>query len=336
MMSFQQLIQLQGTKSFVYETDHSSVVFSPDLGARVFCELNGLSLHRIDIENIKDPTRDFNNYGGNNFWPAPEGGLFGFNYQGDDWYVQPSINQAPFTLEYQSKLVATAVKETTLTNRQGENLEVVMRRHFSIAEIEDVILNFNPVASLAYTTADTISVTNTIRTKNALLACWSLEQFDATSNTISFVKVAQPEVAINFDFYDDPKNKITYAKQGFFYHTDSLQRGQIGIKKKSQAVYVGFYDLERKILCLRQIVEHPEGLYFNIADNDQPNGPYSAEDNYSIFNGDQEMGFFEIETIGGAEVLDGCLQGSRLVSKTSFALFKTQDAIENFVTEYLK
>ena len=61
-------------------------VFAPDLGARVFCELDGVCVHRLDMDAVRNPGEAFNNYGGNNFWPAPEGGVFGFNYHGDTWY----------------------------------------------------------------------------------------------------------------------------------------------------------------------------------------------------------------------------------------------------------
>ena len=98
MQTFDSLIDLKKDNSFVYRKDNARVVFAPDLGGRVFCELDGICLHRLDLENIRQPNRPFNNYGGNNFWPAPEGGQFGFNYQGDDWYVQPAINDEPFVL----------------------------------------------------------------------------------------------------------------------------------------------------------------------------------------------------------------------------------------------
>jgi hypothetical protein len=69
------------------------------------------------------------------------------------------------------------------------------------------------------------------------------------------------------------------------------------------------------------------GLYFNIADNDQPAGPFSAADVYSIFNGDESLGFFELETIGSANVVDDRLSGSSLVSRTTLAFFKNDQPI---------
>ncbi len=92
------LIELKRQSAFIHQAGGVRAVFAPDLGARVFCELDGLLLHRLDLENVREPNRPFNNFGGNNFWPAPEGGQFGFNYEGDTWRVQAAINNQPFGL----------------------------------------------------------------------------------------------------------------------------------------------------------------------------------------------------------------------------------------------
>ena len=55
------------------------------------------SIPRIDLAAVRQPDQPFNNFGGMNLWPAPEGGPFGFNYEGSRWYVQPAINVEPFT-----------------------------------------------------------------------------------------------------------------------------------------------------------------------------------------------------------------------------------------------
>jgi hypothetical protein len=78
-----------------------------------------------------------------------------------------------------------------------------------------------------------------------------------------------------------------------------------------------------------------DGLYFNIADNDQPDGAFSAADTYSIFNSDTDMSAFELETVGCARVEDGILHGSELASRTSFAVFSDTHELESFVTKYI-
>ena len=47
----------------------------------------------------------------------------------------------------------------------------------------------------------------------------------------------------------------------------------------------------------------------------------------------RRLGFFELETVGGALVDDDYLKGSVLISMTSFALFESADPIRQFLTE---
>ena len=60
MNVFDELVELKSKNGFLYQGDNVRAFFAPDLGARVFCELNGLALHRIDIENIRRPNKPFN------------------------------------------------------------------------------------------------------------------------------------------------------------------------------------------------------------------------------------------------------------------------------------
>ena len=332
MSKFDDLVALKSGSGFVYQNDDARAVFAPDLGGRVFCELKGHLLHRLDIENVRKPDKPFNNYGGNNFWPAPEGGNFGFNYKGDQWYVQEAINDCPFVLESKAVNTAKAGKKTTLINRKGIDVDVVMERDFSIVSPSKLITDFKPAAALAYTVNDRIGVINQLNIDDALLACWTLEQFEASENSVCFAKVKNPKQAINFDFYENPPTeKIQYSDNGFFYKTDGKECAQIAITKNAQAEFIGFYDMEKKLLCLREIIGSQEGLYFNIADNNQPEGPFSAEDVYSIYNGNKEQGFFEVETIGGATVEGGLLKGATLLSMTSFAIFDSTEPLERFI-----
>jgi hypothetical protein len=75
--------------------------------------------------------------------------------------------------------------------------------------------------------------------------------------------------------------------------------------------------------------------YFNMADNDQPNGPFSATDNYSIFNSDPETQAFELELISGARIQNGLVKGSELVSVTTLAVFEDSGEIRKLVDQHL-
>ena len=106
-------------------------------------------------------------------------------------------------------------------------------------------------------------------------------------------------------------------------------------KTDSKAEFIGFYDLFKNLICIRDIVEYSEGTYFNIADNDQPEGTFSASDNYSIFNGGSDQGFFELETIGAAVINGNCLRGSKLKSRTSFAIFKSSQQVQDIIVSFI-
>jgi hypothetical protein len=330
---FSKLIDAVKKSAFIYEGNETRVVFAPELGTRVFVEMAGLCLHRLDIETVRNPQKDFNNFGGNNFWPAPEGGRYGFNYEGNTWRVQKAINNEPFILEAKSELEANAFKETVLHNRMGTKLNVKMERNFSISDCSSIIKNLKPYCCFSYIVSDSIEVLNSVKSQDALIASWSLEQFEATAATRSFAKVNNPRQSINFDYYADAGSEITYTQNGFFYETQGDKLGQIGIKKEALPEYIGFYDLNNKILCIREIIGSSGGFYFNIADNEQLNGPNSAADLYSIFNGGKEQVFFELETIGGAIIKNGLLKGSRLISRTSFGIFDTDKPIKDFITQ---
>jgi hypothetical protein len=288
-------------------------------------------MHRIDLETAANPTQSFNNYGGGNFWPAPEGGQFGFNYINDEWYVQEMINRQPFEVVSAHGTSAVIEKRGILTNRAGASFEVSMHRELTLSSVPSILNRDELCGAVTYSTVDSFEVLDEVKAEQALIAAWTLEQFDATESTLSFCKVSNPECAINFDFYEHPGERIVYGKNGFTYRTDGLYLGQIGIKKESGASFIGFCDLPNRVLCLRENAGPMDGLRFNIADNDQPLGPFSAADSYSIYNSAPEMGAFELETVGTATVLNGLLNGSQLISHTTLAVFREEVDLEGFV-----
>ena len=75
--AYPHLIELKKDAVIQFNEEFFNVALCPDMGARVFAEINGISPHRIDLETVKNPDKPFNNFGGANIWPAPEGGKFG-------------------------------------------------------------------------------------------------------------------------------------------------------------------------------------------------------------------------------------------------------------------
>lgn len=333
---FQQLRELKEGSVLDFTHGSTRCVLCLDMGGRIFVELCGVSVHRIDLECVAKPDRPFNNYGGGNFWPAPEGGKFGFNYRGNEWYVQQCINRQPFEILSHDENSAVISKRIVLVNRAGTVVESVMKRQLKFPVALPPFLKDRRLRGfISYETVDSFEVLSPVTPEQALIAAWTLEQFEPSESTISFCPVENPQTAVNFDFYDHPGDRISYFKHGFTYKTDGRRKGQIGVKKQVGAPFIAFYDVSRNLVCTRENRSLGDALYFNMADNDQPNGPYSAADNYSIFNSDPDMQAFELEAVGGARVENGLLRGSELVCVNSFALFENTRDLKDFVAEHI-
>lgn len=330
--NFDKLLDIKGDSVVLYVSGTSRFALCPDLGGRVFVDVAGQCPHRMDFASISAPTAEFNNYGGGNFWPAPEGGKFGFNYIGDTWRVQEAVNIQGFDLINKSGESALLAKKSEFVNRAGNVFKSMVKRAFRLCEPDFDIISLRPKAVAAYETVDEFELLDKITTDQALVASWTLEQFAASETTTAFCIVDDPENAINYDFYDLPGERIQCHPKGFTYKTDGCKAGQIGVKVSSKPGKIGFWDTETRLLCIRENLNIGTGVYFNIADNDQSDGPYSAADCYSIFNSNPDMGAFELETIGSASIIGNILVGSRLVSRTSFAVFNDNKSI----TDYLK
>ena len=80
---------------------------------------------------------------------------------------------------------------------------------------------------------------------------------------------------------------------------------------------IGSFDAARGVAVLRWTPARKDGKYINFADNDQKNGAFSAADQFSIFNGADELNFHELETLAPMTLDEkGCVTGSELNSET--------------------
>jgi hypothetical protein len=296
--------------------ESAAVLIAPGLQARIFCQLEGELIHRLDLERLEHPSsEEFNNLGGNSLWPAPEGGAFGFNYLpgSDRWLVQEGIGAAPARLVSHELDQALIAKTISLTNRRGVRVDIDYSRLVRRVEPEADFLAAS-AQSIAYVCTDVFEPLGSYSAEEVLIAPWSLEQFPGGHRVVAFCLVRDPENAINFDFYGMPESKPSFGADSFVLPLGGTARFQIGIKASHEPGLLGALDESRSLLIIRT-TESQSGLYFNIADNDQPAGPFSAADLYSIFSGG-ELGFYELETIAPMQVRDRQVSRSQLVSKT--------------------
>lgn len=309
-----------------------SLLIPPALNGRLFCQFEGELTHRLDVAAMENPSPEgYDNLGGNSLWPAPEGGPFAFNYppDSDAWYVQDGISKATPSVILDGPGRATVKKHISLVNRKGVLLDLEYRRRVSVLKLPPQTTEY-ALDEICYETEDAFEPLEKRRADDVLLAPWSLEQFPGAEGVIAFGKVADNEDAVNVDFYGDPGDRLVRQPWGFTFRLGGIDRHQIGVKVKAQPHCIGAIDPGRSLLILRK-ARVQDGLYFNIADNDQPSGPSSAADLYSIFNGG-ELGFFELETIGAMQTADGCLSASTLYSQTVI-LKGSLDELLRFLSE---
>ncbi len=312
--------------------EHGGILLSPGYQGRIFAHIDGQLVHRLDEALLDGPPKEgFNNVGGNYVFPAPEGGPYAFNYlpSSPDWVVQPAFNTQNPRVTARDAVSAVVEKEVTLENRQGVNVAFRFRRTLRPLEVDPAARALD-LRGIRYEVEDEFEPRDEYSVDRVLLAPWSLEQFPGGPGVTSFAKVTDPRRSLNFDYYSDPSSRVSYGPNCFLFPLGDSRRHQVGVRVESDPAFVGALDTARSMLFLRRTPPQ-DGTYFNIADNDQPAGPFSAADRYSVFDGG-ELGFFELETIGAMAVRDGRVGPSRLVSET-LVLQGPLPALEHYLGE---
>lgn len=337
-MSEAKIRQLDANLQVINSGD-GAILASPGLQGRILCTLGGELLHKLDYELAQNPSpTDFNNLGGNSLWPAPEGGPFAYNYPPEgEWYVQDDINRTPYKVESSDDKQITMTRDVALLNRKGVTVNMQMYR-----KIEPVCTcSFKEaygVQGVAYKTLERFDMRGEYTMDEALIAAWSLEQFYLTPKAVSFGifdGTEASESCLNVDFYGDPRPNLSYDKNVFAFRLGGENRLQIAVHQAPKPVWLGAYLPERELLLLRRNLMVSDGKYFDIADNDQPRGPFTTEDCYSVFNGSEQLKFFELETIAPMSVsADGKVLGSTLGSET-YCFRGSFEQIKNLIINHL-
>lgn len=313
------------------------ILISNRLQGRIFAAFGGDLVHRLvaDLACHPDPV-EFNNLGGNSLWPAPEGGDYAYNYPpAGTWRVQAGINSVPtVTIEADEQHVVVA-KNIELINRKGKTLQLKFQRQINPLTAEEMPGAEYNVQCTGYRSVDELIPLSRYDSDEALLGAWSLEQFPGAEGITAFGRCEGSAIdCANSDFYGDPGERLAYRGNLFRFELGGDKRLQIGIKVDSNPVLIGALDWQRGILAVRITPKRFDGKYFNIADNDQLTGPYGAADRFSIFNGAQELNFYELETIAPMNVeADGSLGKSTLESTTILMKGEQLDLM-NCLSEY--
>ncbi len=315
--------------SITLKNDRGSVTLDGALQGRIFAELDGECLHRRDrqLEAHPDPV-EFNNIGGNSLWPAPEGGPYAFNYLKEgEWLVQPGVNRA-----VSSMIGASSCERTVcMKNFHGASLTMTFRRAIALKDVSETATQFG-LSALSYEEDDEIRFAEPMPMAEAVVAAWSLEQFPGAEGVVAFGRMADDKAAreaVNCNFYGNPMPRLSFMDNWFRFSLGGQDRLQIGVSAAAAPALIGAYDPSRSLLIVRHGGDGV-GKRIDIADNEQPNGVFGADDQYSIFNG-ASLNFFELETIAPMDcTADGRVIGSRLHAQTTFFRGK-KDSIESLL-----
>ena len=306
-----------------------NVLVSNKLQGRIMASVCGKLIHRFDADLAEHPDpENFNNLGGNSLWPAPEGGDFAFNYPPKGgWYVQKGINSLQSVLLEEKQDSLLIGKEFELLNRRGKTVKVTWRRRI-IPRICLPPSDYSYPPFIRYRTEDTLELAEPAAPTDVLISAWSLEQLPGASGIIAFGRCGKnAEQAVNTDFYGDPASRLKFFGNWFRFALGGPRRLQIGVSAASSPELIGSFDPARGVAVIRTIPERSSGRYINFADNDQKNGPFSADDQFSIFNGSEELDFHELETLAPMTLdSEGRVTGSRLVSQTEI-ISGSRDAV---------
>ena len=298
------------------------IYLSNKLQGRIFAGFGSFLAHRLVKELAENPDPvEFNNLGGNSLWPAPEGGNFAYNYPpGGDWYVQQGINSMKTATVEADENHAVISKEIELLNRKGNTVKFLFKRTVRPLTADEMPAVPAGVERAGYHSVDELIPLGEYSINDALIAPWSLEQFPGAEGITAFGRCKEKaEGCVNDDFYGNPAPRLRYNGKYFFFELGGENRLQIGIKVANQPEMIGAIDRERGMFCVRTTPARNDGKYINIADNDQASGPFGAADMFSIFNGSQELNFYELETIAPMSCDDkGIIQASRLESVSIF------------------
>ncbi len=304
----------------ILKSNDGNIYLAPGLQGRIFCSVGDMLIHKLDFELAANPADGFNNIGGNSFWPAPEGGIYAYNYPNGEWTVQDGINKVCPRLAMTSDTAGVVTKNITMRNAKGIDVELEYKREVRTNDISGITSKFG-VKGVSYISKDTFTPLQEYSTNDVLLNAWTLEQFPGAEGITAFGEFACAEAEakdiVNDDFYGDPLARITFGDRRFEFALGGENRLQIGFKKRCRPKFIGAYDKARGVLIIRQTEIMNCGRYINIADNDQKNGPFSTEDVYSIFNGGAELNFYELETIAPMIEVNGKLSHSLVESTTS-------------------
>ena len=276
-----------GRRTVFIGTEKAGCIVALDQEGRLFYVHNGEVISRVNDAAIKGITNrsGYLNPGGDGLWPAPEGTCFGYEYATGSWRVPPSLTNARFMVLEQSANSVTIEAEIDLANASMKAIPTIFRRTITVAEENGKTVVYQKEA-IEYIGAATLNA------DEALIAPWSLCQFDTPKGTYAQFAAGLP---IRNFYGESAEFRVEENGIAKMYNTDK-QRWQVALNKDYEWIEL---ILPAKNLKLRRTAEAlPAGQnYIDIADAPVDQKPDGDPVRFSIYS--DPSGFMEIEAAGG-------------------------------------
>jgi len=285
-------------------TVENGVIAALNMEGRLFAVVNNKVINRVVPSAIMNRSNKdaYQNPGGDTLWPAPEGTIFGYEYNTGKWRVPPSVTGAVWEVISVTENISVIRTETDLVNNLQLGIPCEFERIIQIKNIDNG-LNLNVNEIIRYIG------TKKLNKGEFLLAPWSLCQFD--SGDSGKVTMPQPGKDDVWDMYEPSDNQRKMINGRYIIDTKTDKRFQLGLSENIPWIE---YTLGGQYWVKRYTGVLPEGQsYIDISDAPPDSKPSGRGIKLSVYC--DPSGFMEIEACGGCpEYLEPGTELSTVVS----------------------
>jgi hypothetical protein len=308
---------------------NASIIVSPKYQAKVFTSsAEGNSGQSFGWVNYKAFTAGvdphINAYGGENrLWLGPEGGKFSLFFKPavkmdfDNWKTPAAFDTEAWSVISSDSVSVNMSKDMNLTNYQGTELAITIKRKIKILERQDIIGKMDIVINDSVKTVGYESENTLINkgkqewTAETGMPCiWILDMFnpsDQTTIIVPFMGDSTTKPATTDYFGEIPSNRIKYTDSVLLFKADGKSRGKLGIHPSRAKNIAGSYDDEKKVLTIILFDIDNHGKYLNQEWN-TVKPPFSGDavnayNDGPLASGGQLGPFYELESVSPAAFL---------------------------------
>jgi len=303
------------------------VAVIPDFQGRIMTSTSngesGKSYGWINTKLVSSKILDdhMNAFGGEDrIWLGPEGGQYsiffkkGSEFTLANWHVPKSIDAEPFTLEEHSETNAVLSKELQVTNYQGYNFNVKLRREISILDKEtiksDLGIDFDDKVSYVGFQSDN-KITNTGDSawskESGLLSLWILGMYTPSENTTVIIPY-KDSLQLNTSYFGAvSSDRLTVNDETILFKGDGKYRSKIGLPAFNALPVFGSFDSKNNVLTIVKYTLTEDSSYVNslwkIQDDPYNGDVINSYNDGSAGNGKQLGPFYELESSSAAKEL---------------------------------